>query len=267
MLDRAIWLLAAAGGLGVLVSATAQTDQKGATEKAAPADDAPVIIPRRSRVKAVEAAAASGPVKSAGDVDWQAVEQDIDKAEASEADFERQVRTMELTRPLTEYEKDKMRPREGLRAAAPRQFQQVSAAEVAETRVPVLAPMMPELAGSMRVAARENAFTAFADMGDGDYVEVIGTRMRVVGGTQATMAMRKKARSGDMPELAAMNAPYEISHHEQGVDLSFSRFNVAYQVSVYCKDPANDPHCSGDEFIVQLADSLVILNREEGAQP
>lgn len=271
MLGRAIWLLAGAGAFGLFVGATAQTDQKAGTteEKAAPVDNAPIIYPRRSRVMAPAAAAAapSAPKKSAGDVDWAAVDAEMQRAAAADADYQRQVRTMELTRPLTEGEKEKMRPREGLPPASPRQFKQVSAAEVAGTRVPVLAPMMPELMGAMKIATRENAFTAFADMPDGDYVEIIGTRMRVIGGTEATMAMRKQARAAALPTLRAMNAPYEISHHEQGVDLSFSRFNVAYQVSVYCKDPAGDPHCTGDDFVVSIADSLAILNREAGAQP
>lgn len=268
---RAIWMLAGAGALGLVVSATAQTDRQaaGSEKAAAPVDDAPIIYPRKSRVKSPAAAAVSaeGPAKSAGEVDWGAVDAEMQKAAEAEADFQRQVRAMELTRQLSTAEKEKMRPRDGLRSASARQFQQVSAAEVAETRVPVLAPMMPELLGAMKVAARENAFTAFADMEDGNYVEVIGTRMRVVGGTEETMAMRKQARVDAMPMLASLSAPYEISHHEQGVDLSFSRFNVAYQVSVYCKDPAADPRCAGDEFVTSVADSLAILNRNTGAQP
>ena len=145
-------------------------------------------------------------------------------------------------------------------------MKRVSAKEVAETRVPVLAPAVPELMGAMKVAARENSFTAFADTPHGDYVEIIGTRMRVVGGADETMSMRRRARSAAMPELSALNAPYEISHHEQGVDLSFSRFNVAYQITVYCKDPAKDAHCTGDEYVVSLADSLAILNPKGGAK-
>jgi hypothetical protein len=275
MIDRAIWLLAGAGALGLFLSATAQTDGQtdgkaalgAVTTTAPPVDDAPVIYPRRSRVKSAAAAAPAAPVKSAGSVDWAEVEGDLVKAEASEAEYQRQVRAMELTRPLTSHEKEKMRPQVGLRAASPREFKQVRATELNETRVPVLVPMLPEMRGTLKVAARENAFTAFGDMADGDYVEIIGTRMRVVGGTSATMAMRKKARAADMPELESMNAPYEISHHEQGVDLSFSRFNVAYQVSVTCEDPAADAHCAGDDFAISIANSLAILNREQGAQP
>ncbi|MEQ1930320.1 MAG: hypothetical protein ABL957_07265 [Parvularculaceae bacterium] len=266
MLKQAIWAFAGAGALGLVLTAAAQPDNTAAKERAASADDAPVIVPRKSRVPSIAAAAASGPVKSAGSVDWDAVKEEVDEAKASDAEFQRQVRAMELTRPLSESEKQKMRPK-GLRTAAPQQFKRVTSGEVRETRVPVLVPMLPDMMGAMKVAARENAFSAFGDMPDGDYVEVIGTRMRVVGGTSETMSMRRQARAAAMPELAALSAPYEISHHEQGVDLSFSRFNVAYQISVYCKDPDGDAHCSGDEYVVSLADSLAILNPEEGAAP
>jgi hypothetical protein len=164
---------------------------------------------------------------------------------------------------LTAEEQEKMRPK-GLRAMSAGQYKNVSPTEVRQTRVPVLAPLTADTVGALRVACRKNAFTAFGDLPNGAYFEIIGTRMRVVGGGPETMALRSRAQSGAMPRLAALNAPYEISHHEQGVDLSFSRFNVAYQVSVLCADPESDARCTGDAYVTSLADNLALLNQEEG---
>lgn len=265
MLHRSMFLLATAGAIGFVLAASAQSNRTDERAAAAPADTAKPVTPRKSEKKSVAAAAApSGPVKSAGPVDWEDVREELDETKASDAAAQRQVRSMELTRPLTDKEKAELRE-PGLREASMQSMKRVSAKEVAATRVPVLAPAVPELMNTMKVAGRENSFSAFADTPDGDYVEIIGTRMRVVGGTDETMALRKRARAAAMPELAALNAPYEISHHEQGVDLSFSRFNVAYQIAVYCKAPATDEHCVGDDYVVSLADSLAILNPEEGA--
>lgn len=265
----------AAGVLGLsacaLAAAAIAQDRTAASgAAAAQADDGVVITPRKSQ--AVEDSKARGakaapdaPAKVEGEVDWQEVQRALDETQAADARVGREMRALELSRALTAEEREKMRPR-GLRAMSAGQYKNVSPTEVRETRVPVLAPMTYETAGPMRVAARRNSFTAFCDLPNGAYMEVIGTRMRVVGGGPATIAMRTKARSaGAMPRLAALNAPYEISHHEQGVDLSFSRFNVAYQISVLCDDPANDVRCTGDDYVKSLADNLMLLNQEEGA--
>ena len=143
MLKQAIQVFVGAGALGLVFTAAAQPDKTGAKETAAPVDDAPIIVPRKSRVPSIAAAAASGPVKSADPVDWNAVKEEVEEAKPSDAEFQRQVRAMELTRPLSESEKQKMRPK-GLRTAAPQQFKRVTSGEVRETRVPVLVPMLPD---------------------------------------------------------------------------------------------------------------------------
>lgn len=265
MFKAAFWVFSGASALALYAYFGAAEAQTETTKETAPAtQDGSVVVPRRSKAKAAAAAVRQASPKSAGAVDWQDVNEEVTKMRASEAQAQREVRAMELTRALTPAEREKMRPR-GLRTASAKQFQRMSSQEIGETRVPVLAPVTADTMGSMRVAARENAFTVFGDLPDGAYFEIIGTRMRVVGGTAATMEMRAKSRSAALPRLASLDAPYEISRHEQGVDLSFSRFNVAYQISVLCQDPDGDARCAGDDFVMSLADNLAILNQEEGA--
>jgi hypothetical protein len=264
------WIVTGVGAFALHAwfnAAEAQQTSAGAlpasTTTAAPKEADRIVTPRKSRVGA--AARAAAPQKSDGEPNWEEVNQAISETKARDAEFQRQVRAMELTRQVSPAEQEKLRPK-GLRQGSMREFKRMESKEVQETRVPVLAPRHPDLMGTMRIAGRKNAFTAFADLPDGAFVEIIGTRMRVVGGDAESLAMRKAARGdADMPRLEAMNAPYTISHHEQGVDLSFSRFNVAYQIAVYCAAPDADERCAEDAYVTSLADSLAIMNPEAGA--
>jgi hypothetical protein len=269
----------ALAGAAAIVTMTIAFAQTSRTQTSAPseqtqadkANETGVITPRRSEVVArrQKAAATAGvsegeaPPKMEGEIDWGEVRRAVDDMKTQDAVFQRQVRAMELSRALTVQEREKMRPK-GLMAVSPRAMKSVSESEVRETRVPVLAPVLAETMGTMKVAGRRNSFTAFGPLEGGAYFEVIGTRMRIVGGTPETMKMRAAARPAAMKRLAALNAPYTISRHEQGVDLSFSRFNVAYQISVLCPDPDADARCASDDFVMSLADNLALLNAEEG---
>ena len=264
----------AAGGLAAVALAQDKTASAPAEATAAKVDDGVVITPRKSRVlksmkqePGAKAAAApaqdEAPPKVEGDADWGDVRKALDEMRDQDARVQRETRALELTRPLSAEEREKMRPM-GLRAVSAGQYKTAWSSEVRQTRVPVLAPITAETIGPMKIACRKNSFTAFGELPDGAYFEMIGTRMRVVGGGPRTRAMRARSREGTMPRLAALKAPYEISHHEQGVDLSFSRFNIAYQISVLCDDVVKDKRCAGDEYVTSLADNVALLNQEEG---
>jgi hypothetical protein len=169
---------------------------------------------------------------------------------------------MELSRAVPTEERAKLR-RSGVRASSPREYKSVAPKEVAEAQVPVLVPQYGEAQGEMKIASRENSYTAFCDLPDGAYFEMIGTRMRVTGGPEAMRAARTAARRSAGRTMESLgSAPFTISRHEQGIELSFSRFNVAYQVAVYCRDPLNDVRCSQDAYIISLAENLAVLNPE-----
>ncbi len=251
--------------IGVVTIAAAQTGTDTASEAAKPGAANGPIVPRRSdRARAsAPAARAAAPTEVAGKVDWAAVNAEVADTSEDDAAADRQIRAMELTRTVTPEERAEMQPK-GLRSMAPRQWKNVSASEVRQTTVPVLVPTYGEGVSAMRVAARENSYTAFCDLAGGAYVEILGTRMRVVGAPGAERSTAS-LRSAATRRTASLDAPYTVSRHEQGVDLSFSKFNVAYQISVFCPDPVNDPRCATEAYAIELAESLALLNQEEGA--
>lgn len=204
--------------------------------------------------------------QEAGAVDWDQVRDTLRDARIREGAYERQMRAMSLSRKIGEEEREAMRPK-GVRAAAAESFKQVAAEEVRQTRVPMLIPMTNETMGEARVFARENSYAVVVPLPGGASYEFLGTRMRVVGGNEETRKMRMSERSAAMRQLAATGAPYVISRHEQGIDLSFSKFNVAYLISVSCPDPVADARCAGDEFVLSLANDLGLLNEPQGETP
>lgn len=260
----------AAGGAAGLVGLAALAQQQAPTTTAGTAADAAdetpiddgVIVPRRSD------AGPSGPLgsKEPGGPDWEQVRATIAAMKERDAEFDRQLRAMQLSGQVSEAERERLRPK-GLRAAAPEQFQRVAVEQVKRTRVPLLAPLTADTVSSMRIVAGENAYTALGELPNGAAFELIGTRMRVVGGGPDFGKMRAAMRSRAKARIESINAPYVLSRHEQGVDLSFSKFNCAYMITIYCPDPSGDARCSEDGFVRSLADNLAILNETEGGTP
>lgn len=207
--------------------------------------------------------------KSPGDINWPDVRNSVGEMRKRDEAYERQMRAMSLSRDVSQEEQEKLRPK-GLRSMTPGQLQSesVSAEEVAKTRVPLLVPVTAETVGTMRVIARENAYTAVGDLAGGASFEIAGTRMRVVVGDAGVAKMRMAQRKQfAAARIEGLDAPFVISHHEQGVDLSFSKFNCAYMITVYCPKPDSDSRCSQDDFVTSLASSIAILNESEGATP
>lgn len=143
-------------------------------------------------------------------------------------------------------------------------FKSLNEKQVARTTVPVLVPITNRTADSTRIYGRKNAYTAIIDANDGVRIELIGTPMRVT--TQSTAATRQRfsERRKQRKRLDALDANYVISQHEQGIDLSFSKFNVAYMISVYCDKPDTDQRCTGEDYIISLASSVALLNPQVG---
>lgn len=244
-----------------MIGAAQSAGEPGAplSEEAAPAER--IVVPRLSDG---DAPGTRGE-KSDGPIDWEAVKAQIAKTRERDAEFDRSLRAMSLTRVVTTEERERLRPK-GLRVLAPAQLPRVSAERVAIPQLPVLVPVTAETAGSLRVAARPDAFTAFGELPNGATFELIGTRKRVIGGGPETMKARLAARRRALKTLEAIDAPFMISHHEEGVDLSFSKFNAAYQIAVYCEN-TEDSRCAADDYVVSLAENLVILNEDAGGTP
>ncbi len=251
---RAPRLLAitAAAALHAIANAT----PAGAQEAGAPAQDerARIVTPARN----AQRLAAPNVRKEAAPIDWEAVRgvmretRERDRVFAPQGQSSLAAATGAAQRPA------------GLRALSPDQLGRVDAREVAQTRLPLLAPATAETAPTLRVSARENAFAALADLPGGASIELLGTRLRVVGGGENVVRMRQAQRRRFQARLAGLDAPYVISRHEEGVDLSFSKFGASYLVTVYCPKPDEDARCAKDDFVLSVVQNLAILNEAEG---
>ncbi len=151
-------------------------------------------------------------------------------------------------------------PAVGVRAAAAETLKQARAAEIAAVSIPVLIPDQQRVRDTVQIFGQADAYTAIAEVADGVDMRISGSRKRLVlDRPPARQEALRKMRSA-RPPLPGVNAPYVITRSESSTDLSFSRFNVGYVLSVICDDPDNDARCAEDEFIAALASSLALLN-------
>lgn len=263
--NRAVVVALASAAVFVSLLTIAEAQPETSATESATRETAPpqpkIIVPRVSdRIPPGERVK-----KGEGRVDWQAVKALLAKTRDQDAEFDRRLRAMALTRQVTPEERERLRPK-GLRALAPeqlRQLKRVAPEAVARPRLPILAPVTAETASGLRLAARDMSFTAFGELPNGATFELIGTRSRIIGGPEKAVKARLAARHERLKRLEAIDAPFMISHHEQGVDLSFSKFNAAYQISIYCDDQ-KDTRCANDDYALSLAENLVILNEDAG---
>ncbi len=251
------------GGAAAQPAAPSKTE----TTAAQAADDAARIITPRKSDSAARLKEPSAP-KDAAVVDWARLRAQILETRARDGKFASEraagaspnvaaapsapggIRRIELASMKTRAQ------------AAPSQA--AMAERVQTTKLPILVPSAPEVLQTLKVFPLENAYAANARLTDGTEIHIMGTRLRVVGGDPAIAKARLASRvrmQGRIPEIAA---PFVISRHEEGVDLSFSLFNVAYLVTVRCKDPDTDPRCTGQDFVGSLVRNLGILNADAG---
>ena len=255
---------AAAVCAGLYLSCGAALAQQAAPAEitATPAEETAddlVIVPRRSSRTEPGVATA----KTDGAANWDELRDDLKEKQAEQEAFDRQMRAMALSRVVTEAERERLRPK-GLRAVSATQMQIARPERVASARLPVIVPLRSEIVNNMRAAVQPNAYTIFAELPDGAFFEMMGTRMRVVGGTDAVIKSRLTERRRSVKRLEAIDAPYTISRHEYGVDLSFSKFNIAYLLTVECPEPETDARCADDAYIVSLTQDMGVLNADGG---
>lgn len=248
MTNRLIWrTIAGAGALAALLAAppSAQPPTDDDSERA--------VTPTRSAPSR-----GADAEKTAAPLDWQTVRATLREGRARDDAYNR-----ELQEPGALTRTARPRP-DGLRSMPAGQLRLVDPREVQQTRVPLLAPLTADTAATLRVIARENAYTATAELPGGALVQLLGTRLRLVGGGETRMRMRQAQRARFQARLAGIDAPYVVSRHEEGIDLSFSKFGAAYLITVNCPDPDEDARCADESFIRSLAQNLSILNESEG---
>lgn len=150
-------------------------------------------------------------------------------------------------------------PSPGLRTLDPENLPRVAQAEVDRVLIPVLLPAHPDVRDKIRVYGQQNAYTATAQIDAEANLSISGTCHRVIGGDPDIVAFRKRLAENP-PRLPGTNAEYHISRNDFGVDISFAKFGCGYVMTIECGNPAEDERCAQDDYIVGLADSMILAN-------
>jgi hypothetical protein len=130
----------------------------------------------------------------------------------------------------------------------------------------VLVPAQQRVLETVQVIGQPDAYTAIAEVADGVDMRIAGSRKQLVlerpSGPRASLEKMRAAR----PPLPGIGARYVITRSVSSTDLSFSRFNVGYVLSLICDDPNRDVRCAEDDFITELASSMALLNDAAGGE-
>ncbi|WP_417482757.1 hypothetical protein [Maricaulis sp.] len=132
------------------------------------------------------------------------------------------------------------------------------AAQVANTRLPVLVPNMASLSSSPEPTVLlfpQPDFYTLSIMGDGLVIEVFGTRLAHAVAPDALTARQLRATDPDALRISAT---------EYGQVADFNRYGAAYTVTLECDNPQSDPRCADDVLVRRLARSLVIAAGSPG---
>ena len=151
----------------------------------------------------------------------------------------------------------------GFRATSPQSFKRVRALEINRTRLPVLAPEGPRVAGSLRVYSLGDSFSTIAEIEDGISMRLSGTRKKIIIGDDKTARRRIAAIRKARKMLQSLDTDYVVTRSNSSTDLSFSKFGAGFVLSIMCDEPS-DTRCAEDDYIVNLGSNLLLLNPEAG---
>lgn len=149
-----------------------------------------------------------------------------------------------------EARRGRMDPQTGALLEAPAMVATVPRDELAKTRLPVLLPDDEHMLEKMRLFARADHYVASL-RDDTHSVQITGTRIDQGKLRMKSARRRMKASSDD--------EGFVYQRTEYGCELSFTRYNVSYNISVECRKPDTDPRCTGKDYIKGLAQSLVYV--------
>lgn len=125
-----------------------------------------------------------------------------------------------------------------------------------DCRMPILLPTLDNLHITAAVYPQSHFYTAFINQ-EGYTNEIVGTRIAREFASRGSMARAMVgALGGDDDNVI-------ITRTEYGLDLSLSRFGVAYSVSILCEKPDEDEHCTDEDYVRKLVKSLAYV----GGQP
>ncbi len=140
-----------------------------------------------------------------------------------------------------------LRTRPSVRAAESARFQ--------ECHVPILLPSLAavrERREQMALFPQRDQYAAFLDRGD-HTIEIIGTR--IVRRAERSRPVIDRMREGMAGQ--SMEDGVLVAAGDYGIDLSFSRYGIAYTISIQCeRGAAETPACRDEGYIRSLADTM-----------
>ncbi|MFP3945256.1 MAG: hypothetical protein ACLFWF_15270 [Alphaproteobacteria bacterium] len=149
-----------------------------------------------------------------------------------------------------EVQRGRMDPQTGALLEAPPVVATVTKEELRKARLPVLLPDDGRMVERMRLFAERDRYVAA--LREEDYtVQITGTRI-----SQGTL---KSEGAADRMRQMSDAEGYVYQRTEYGCELSFTRYNVSYNISVECREPESDPRCTERDYVMQIAKSLVYV--------
>ncbi len=123
--------------------------------------------------------------------------------------------------------------------------------------LPLMLPDDPRIDRAMRVFAQTNTYAATARE-EGALIEIVGTRVALAAPEQSPLSRARKALTPP--------GGLRVERTDYGVEISFTRFGAAYNLSILCDDPVTDERCRKDDYAREIAESLVVVIGSRGAQ-
>ena len=243
MTRRILWLTSAAVLLLAPANSGAQSVPTQPNQEPVPTQIAPTRLNTANlqtlQTRPVQTATPSEPV--AVTVNWNQARIDAREAAAAntqafrpEVGLSRQVRTIPVPRNL-----DPQR--------------------LAQTQVPILVPTLSALGFSrepLTMIFPRGDFYTLSITGEGVLVEVFCTRLAHAEPNTALSARRIR---GNGPE------GYRTEQTEYGREVSFTRYGIAYSITIECDDPEGDARCASPQYGRGLMESLQILPGTRGS--
>ncbi|WP_203291916.1 hypothetical protein [Maricaulis parjimensis] len=130
---------------------------------------------------------------------------------------------------------------------------------LAQTEVPILVPTYSALGFSrepLTMIFPRGDFYTLSITGEDVLVEVFCTRLAHA---QPNTAISARRIRGSGPE------GYRTEQTEYGREVSFTRYGIAYSITIECDDPEGDARCASPQYGRGLMDSLQILPGTRGS--
>ena len=120
--------------------------------------------------------------------------------------------------------------------------------------IPVLLPGDPDLAGGLRFFPNGQFYTVSSSSNGMSFVLTgAGAAYPLAPGTVRALP------KGDLRTRLSPDG-ITVEQGEGGLDASFSRFGVAYSISLECADTLGDPRCNDPAYVRQVIGRLMVVN-------